>query len=134
MNAKSYFSLEEINIYEYTEDELFVFEEEYELKEYIKSIPGVNNTHPEQSLYACNATLYTNEFGSEIMKVTGDDPIVSLIPKEIFKIPNISKVHIVKEYGFFVKTKTIDDVIYTDIYLFDIINDFQKSALRIINL
>ena len=129
VHAEGRINIDNINYNNFTDDELFDFEgSEYVLQDYINSIIGVDNPQPEQSLYASNTSFYMNEIGTKIMEVTGDDPIVSLVPKELFKMPNISKIHIGKEYGFYIKTKTIDNVVYSNIYLFDLINDFQEST------
>jgi len=126
VNAESGVNIDNINFNDYTDDEIFDFEGgKYTLKNYINSIFSVNEPRPEQSLYACNVVTYVASDGPT-MSVTGDDPIISLIPKELFKTPNICKVHIGKEYGFFIKTKTIDDFIYSNVYLFDLINSIGE--------
>ena len=127
--ADSEINIDNINYNNFTDDELFTFEEnKYSLNDYVDSIIGANDSQQEQRLYTCNTSFYMDGSSKVIMKVTGDDPIVSLVPKELFKIPNISKVHIGNEYGFYIKTKAIDNIVYSNVYLFDLINDFQESS------
>lgn len=130
VNAESIdINTKENNFRNLTDDDYFQFKDQkYTLKDYVNSIKGINNPQPQQQLYACNTSFYTNDTGTTIMEVKGDDPIVSLVPKELFKIPNISKIHIGKEYGFFIKTKVIDNTVYSNVYIFDIENDLQDSA------
>lgn len=128
VNAVNITNIDQINYNDYTDDEKFVFENDiYKLENYIDSIIGVDNLDPEIALYARNTYFTVDEENVTTMNVAGDDPIISLIPKDLFRTPDISKVHIGKEYGFFIKTKNIDGIIYSNVYLFDLANDFQES-------
>jgi hypothetical protein len=124
----------------FTEDDLFSYMDvNYNLNDYKNSI------NIDEGLFGCTIS---NENG--MYYITGDDPIVNIIPKEYFYMLG-SHTFIGREYGFFIRT--INEVYRNDLYelvtstnyrsyviVFDITNDtnviknVDKAIFTVTNL
>lgn len=114
-----------INIESYTDNDDFIFNNAAEnIKDYIGNLSDPYNLtkNEVEGLYA--STIKDSDFG---IKCSGDDPIVKLLPKDLFKKPNKQLTHIGKEYGFFIKTEQFEDFILSNVIVFDIINDINLT-------
>ncbi len=94
-------------------------------------------------IYGSNVTFFNNDtteyiYANDTMMETShitmvaqeDDPIVQIVPRNIFKTPNIEKLYIGKEYGVFVKTSYMiegneNGPICTNLYLLDFTQKFD---------
>ena len=75
---------------------------------YIENYLG-NLHEPYNLTYSELPDLYGSTIKNSIngIMVSGDDPIVGIVPKELLKKPNQHYTYMGKEYGLFVKTESL---------------------------
>ncbi len=89
------------------------------------------NYYSNNGLYASTVKYDKDSANTMRMSASGDDPIVQIIPKEFFTSTNTGKIHVGKEYGFFIKTRVLTDGAYlSTVSVFDFINQVNEPELK----
>lgn len=75
----------------------------------------------KKSLYRTGIKSYTTDTNCAIFNVDGDDPIIRIIPRELFERRG-TYLHIGREYGFYVNTEKLNENANKSVaFVFDII-------------
>ena len=89
------------------------------------------NYYSNNGLYASTVKYDKDSANTMRMSASGDDPIVQIVPKEFFTSTNTGKIHVGKEYGFFIKTRVLTDGAYlSTVSVFDFENQVNEPKLK----
>ena len=96
---------------------------------YIENYLG-NLHEPYNLTYSELPDLYGSTIKNSIngIMVSGDDPIVGIVPKELLKKPNQHYTYMGKEYGLFVKTETLGNNVLSNVIVYDIVNNYESTT------
>ena len=111
----------------FTEDDSFTLDgQSYTIQEYTASLKDCQQKLTGSSLFARNVTYsYDANIPHRSVEIRGDDPIVEIVPRELFTKEG-QTLYIGREYGFFIDTtsheNTSPDSLYSTVLLFDLVN------------
>lgn len=126
--------MSERSIESYTDSDEFTYEgNTYDIQKYADSIDKktiLQNYYDGSELYGVTVEYKSgSQDNFNRLQIKGDDPITEIIPKNYFKKSNTETVHIGLEYGFFIKTQSLQDgIILANVVLFDVVNDIDLGA------
>lgn len=138
-NWHNVFAEQNYSITDYTDDDMLL-NSKHNIVDYANStyyekngymVVDLADQYSNNGLYS--STVKYTEDTDRIKKLhaNGDDPIVQIVPKELFKTANDGIVEIGKEYGFFIKTDEVVDGVYVStISVFDITNKVKDEEVK----
>ena len=92
---------------------------------------NLSDKFSNNGLYASTVKYGKSSTNIMQMSASGDDPIVQIVPKDLFTTENSGIIHIGEEYGFFIKTKLLVDGAYlSTVAIFDIKNNLSEAELK----